>query len=183
MGWVTAMPSAREYQLTNDQWRDAVSNRLHLPLSFLVAGPTHCDCHDAFDRRSGDIAQGVVGTTHRPTLQGAPQQRRPRIRRPPVDPHGEHDQRCGFAVSLRRHDIVQSVLEKKIRRAGKAVRLATVHELRFGVADPSQDNVGEKWACRLPSLEPGKKYVVRVRGLNAKGARPACPAQPSRRWG
>ena len=71
-GWVTAMPSAREYQLTNDQWRDAVSNRLHLPLSFLVAGPTHCDCHDAFDRRSGDIAQGVVGTTHRPTQQGAP---------------------------------------------------------------------------------------------------------------
>ena len=132
------MPSAREYQLTNDQWRDAVSNRLHLPLSFLVAGPTHCDCHDAFDRRSGDIAQGVVGTTHRPTQQGAPQQRRPRIRRPPVDPHGEHDQRCGFAVSLRRHDIVQSVLEKKMKRAGKAVRLATVHELRFGVADPSQ---------------------------------------------
>ena len=65
-GWVTAMPSAREYQLTNDQWRDAVSSRLHLPLSFLVAGPTHCDCHNAFDRRSGDIAQGVVGTTHRP---------------------------------------------------------------------------------------------------------------------
>ena len=137
-GWVTAMPSAREYQLTNDQWRDAVSSRLHVPLSFLVAGPTHCDCHDAFDRRSGDIAQGVVGTTHRPTQQGTPQQRRPRIRRPPVDPHGEHDQRCGFAVSLRRHDVVQGVLEKKIRRAGKAVRLATVHELRFGVADPSQ---------------------------------------------
>ena len=42
-----------------------------------------------------------------------------------------------------------------------------------------KDNVGEKWACRLPSLEPGKKYVVRVRGCNAKGARPACPAQPS----
>ena len=61
-GWVTAMPSAREYQLTNDQWRDAVSNRLHLPLSFLVARPTHCDCHDAFDRRSGDIAQGVART-------------------------------------------------------------------------------------------------------------------------
>ena len=79
-----------------------------------------------------------MGTTHRPTQQGTPQQRRPRIRRPPVDPHGEHDQRCGFAVSLRRHDVVQSVLEKKIKRAGKAVRLATVHELRFGVAGPSQ---------------------------------------------
>ena len=54
------------------------------------------------------------------------QQRRPRIRRPPVDPHGEHDQRCGFAVSLRRHDIVQSVLEKKMKRAGKAVHMSLV---------------------------------------------------------
>ena len=33
--------------------------------------------------------------------------------------------RCGFAVSLPRHDTVQSVLEKKMKRAGKAVRLAT----------------------------------------------------------
>ena len=61
-GWVTAMPAVREYQLTNNQWRDSVSTRLHVPLSFLVAGPTRCDCHDSFDRRTGDIAQGVAGT-------------------------------------------------------------------------------------------------------------------------
>ena len=137
-GWVTAMPAAREYQLTNDQWRDSVSFRLHVPLSFLVVGPSRCDCHDAFDRRTGAIAQGVAGTTHRPTQQGAPQRRRQRRQRPPVDPFGEHEQRCGFAFSLGRHDCVQALLERKVRRAGKAVRLATVHELRRPGTDPSQ---------------------------------------------
>ena len=50
-GWVTAMPSAREYQLTNDQWRDAVSSRLHLPLSFLVADDDKALGDDSFQDR------------------------------------------------------------------------------------------------------------------------------------
>ena len=54
-GWVAAMPSAREYQLTNSQWRDAISTRLNVPLSFLASGPARCDCHDAFDRRRNRI--------------------------------------------------------------------------------------------------------------------------------
>ena len=137
-GWVTAMPAVREYQLTNNQWRDSVSTRLHVPLSFLVAGPTRCDCHDSFDRRTGDIAQGVAGTAHRPTQQGSPRTRRPRVQRPPVDPYGEHEQRCGFAFSLGRHDCVQAMLERKTRWAGKSVRLATVQELRRSGTDPSQ---------------------------------------------
>jgi hypothetical protein len=55
-----------------------------------------------------------------------------------VDPYGEHEQRCGFAFSLGRHDCVQAMLERKTRWAGKSVRLATVQELRASGTDPSQ---------------------------------------------
>ena len=33
--------------MTSQQWRDRFAVRLGLPLPFLRAGPTSCDCHDA----------------------------------------------------------------------------------------------------------------------------------------
>ena len=150
--WVTAVPSVREYQMTNNQWRDSVSLRLAVPLSFLVSGPARCDCHDAFDRRTGDIAQGVPGA-QQPAPTG---QRRRRVPKASVDPFGEHDQRCGHAFTLGRHDCVQSMLERKTRYAGKAVRLATVRELRSSGTDPSQKKadlvVSNMAADGLPTL-------------------------------
>ena len=95
-----------------------------------------------------------------------------------MDPHGEHDQRCGFAVSLRRHDIVQSVLEKKMKCAGKAIRLATVHELRFGVADPSQQIVHvvsiQCGKCIAAVLAQGETFL---RGQATAAYDPRCKLQ------
>ena len=129
-GW--PVPSRPQYVFTSSQWRDAISTRLGVPLSFLQHGPAACCCHNAFDRRTGDINAGVSGA------QRGKRRRRRRKRPKPVDAHGEHDQRCPHAFSLGRHDDVQnSALMRKLREAGKPTKPATVHELRASSSDRS----------------------------------------------
>ena len=67
--WVVAVPGRPEHRLSNTTWRDSFCLRLAVPLPFLANGPLGCDCHDAFDRVSREIAAGVRGcstTTHPP---------------------------------------------------------------------------------------------------------------------
>ena len=127
-GWVTAIPSRPEYRMTSQQWRDRFAVRLGLPLPFLRAGPTSCDCHDAFTRRSGAIAQGAPGA-QRPLPPGS-RGRITRVPRPPVDPFGEHEQRCPFAFKLGPHNRVQLQHQRNLNRADLPTKLASVHELR-----------------------------------------------------
>ena len=127
-GWVTAIPSRPEYRMTSQQWRDRFAVRLGLPLPFLRAGPTSCDCHDAFTRRSGAIAQGAPGA-QRPLPPGS-RGRITRVPRPPVDPFGEHEQRCPFAFKLGPHNRVQLQHQRNLNRADLRTKLASVHELR-----------------------------------------------------
>jgi hypothetical protein len=132
--WVGQCPTRPEYALTGDQWRDAVSTRLGLPLAFLASGPRNCCCHDRFDRRTRDIQVGVSDAQ-----RGGVRRRRGRRRPKPVDAFGAHDQRCPHAFALGRHDEVQNTaLMRKLREAGKPTTLATVRELRASSTDRSQ---------------------------------------------
>eukprot|EP01047_Picozoa_sp_COSAG01_P071220 COSAG01_NODE_10996_length_2030_cov_4.856551_1_plen_592_part_10 len=128
-GWVTQPPTRPEYRLSSAQWRTAMCKRLGMALEFLVDGPCDCDCHATHARntRRDDAREA----------DGDPPRRR-RRRPKPVDACGEHDQSCPHAFKLPQHNMVQAVLQKKLRRAGKHVRTATVHELRSGRSDRSQ---------------------------------------------
>jgi hypothetical protein len=57
---------------------------------------------------------------------------------PPVDVRGEHEWTCRYAFKLPQHNMVQAVTQRKMRRAGKHVRHASVHELRASRDDRSQ---------------------------------------------
>ena len=50
--------------------------------------------------------------------------------RPPVDPFGEHEQRCPFAFKLGPHNRVQLQHQRNLNRADLPTKLASVHELR-----------------------------------------------------
>ena len=114
--------------MTSQHWRGRVAIRLGLPLPFLRGGPTSCDCHDAFTRRSGAIAQGAPGA-QRPLPPGS-RGRITRVPRPPVDPFGEHEQRCPYAFKLGPHNRVQLQHQRNLNRADLPTKLASVHELR-----------------------------------------------------
>ena len=135
--WVSAVPSRPQYALTSADWRDAFCNRLGVPKSFLEAGPGDCDCHDRFDRRSGQIRMGRPDA-QRPRPDGTEPRRRTRKRPKPVDAYGEHDQRCPHSFKLGRHDAVQAVTQRLLQRGGIQTNLASVHELRASSADTSQ---------------------------------------------
>ena len=79
-------------------------------------------------RRSGAIAQGVAGA-QRPLPPGS-RGRITRVPRPPVDPFGEHEQRCPFAFKLGPHNRVQLQHQRNLNRADLPTKLASVHELR-----------------------------------------------------
>ena len=86
--WVSAVPSRPQYALTSADWRDAFCNRLAVPKSFLEAGPSDCDCHDRFDRHSGQIRMGRPDA-QRLRADGTVPRRNVRKRPKPVDAYGE----------------------------------------------------------------------------------------------
>lgn len=135
--WVSATPSRPEYELKSADWRDSFCNRLGVPKHFLASGPSACDCHDRFDRRTGAIRQGLPGA-QRDREDGSTPRRRARVRPKPVDAHGEHDQRCKHAFSLGRHDYVQHCAKRKLTYAGIHAKLASVRELRGDSTDSSK---------------------------------------------
>jgi hypothetical protein len=57
---------------------------------------------------------------------------------PPVDVRGEHEWTCRYAFKLPQHNTVQAVTQRKMRRAGKHCRNASVDELRASRSDKSQ---------------------------------------------
>ena len=75
----------------------------------------------------------------RPRPDGTEPRRRTRKRPKPVDAYGEVDQRCPHSFKLGRHDAVQAVTQRLLRRGGIQTNLASVHdELRASSADTSQ---------------------------------------------
>eukprot|EP01047_Picozoa_sp_COSAG01_P085079 COSAG01_NODE_18535_length_1069_cov_5.876289_1_plen_133_part_01 len=91
--WVVAMPTRPQFCMTNAQWRDAFAFRLALPVPSLMTGIELCDCHERFQRRTGEIARDAGSRRGR---RGSRTPRRRRRRKPPkpVDEEGEHDQVC-----------------------------------------------------------------------------------------
>jgi hypothetical protein len=95
--WVVAMPTRPQFCMTNAQWRDAFAFRLALPIPSLMTGIEFCDCHERFQRRTGEIARNT-GSRRGRRGSRTPRQRRRRKPPKPVDEEGEHDQVCKHAL-------------------------------------------------------------------------------------
>ena len=148
-------------------------------MPFLRYGPSACCCHNAFDRRTGDIGAGTTGAQ-----RGSPRRRRRRKRPKLVDAFGAHDQRCPHAFALGRHDEVQNAaLARKLREAGKPTELATVRELRASSTDRSRRKGDLKVddpahsALALGASCPWHATPRRIRGLPTTTTRGTHPAR------
>jgi hypothetical protein len=153
--WVVAMPTRPQFCMTNAQWRDAFAFRLALPIPSLMTGIGFCDCHERFQRRTGEIARDA-GSRRGRRGSCTPQRRRRRKPPKPVDEEGEHDQVCKHAFALGRHDDVQHEAQREFRRAHLRAELASVRELRRGYNDRSQ----KKADLLLTGLHASKKTLL-----------------------
>ena len=88
--WVVAMPTRPQFRMSNAQWRDAFALRLALPVPSLMTGISECDCHERYERRTGEIARDA-GSRRGRRGSHTPQRRRRRKPPKPVDEEGEHD--------------------------------------------------------------------------------------------
>ena len=124
--WVAQCPTKKRWRLTNDEWTDAMCHRLHIPLPFLVGGPSGCDCHYSYDLKT----QALVTEQERDERED----RRPKL----VDFHGQHEHSCPHSLRTQRHNHKQRAWEQIGKDAKKLFVEATVHELRADENDQSR---------------------------------------------
>jgi len=101
-------------------------HRLHIPLPFLVGGPSECDCHYSYDLKT----QALVSEQERDE-HGV---RRPKL----VDFHGQHEHSCPHSLRTQRHNCKQRAWFQIGEDAKKPFVPATVQDLRRDANDESR---------------------------------------------
>ena len=122
-GWISQVPTRKQYRLTPTEWRTAVSYRLRVPIGFLRLGPRTCTCHRAFADNSRNIEHQRRGVGYNGRARNPPG---------PVDMFGCHDQNCKNAAPIIRHNKVQTALlhPTVLKKKGCVSRIADVATLR-----------------------------------------------------